>query len=106
MRATNAGGTSGPSNVACAPPPPPGDVTLTITTQSPIGREMTFGGTLTGSTSLSATIDGIALAARYIVVDKTRKTWTVKASGLLQGPHTFTVASGTLAVSKSFTVLK
>ncbi len=42
------------------PPPPPGDVTLTITTNSPIGREMTFGGTLTGSTSLSATIDGIA----------------------------------------------
>ena len=67
---------------------------------------MTFRGTLTGSTSLSATVDGIAVAAKYIVVDGTRKTWTVKATGLFKGPHTFTVASGTLAVSKSFTVLK
>jgi len=105
VRATNAVGTSGPSNVACATTPPLG-VTLTITANSPIGREMTFSGTLTGSTALSAAIDNVDVAAKYIVVDKTRKTWTVKVTGLLKGPHTFTVASGALAVSRSFTVLK
>jgi hypothetical protein len=105
VRATNAVGTSAPSNVACATTPPLG-ITLTITTNSPIGREMTFSGTLTGSTTLSATIDDVAVVAKYIVVDKIRKTWTVKVTGLLKGPHTFTVAAGTLAVSRSFTVLK
>jgi hypothetical protein len=105
VRATNAGGTSGPSNVACVTTPPVG-ATLTITTNSPIGREMTFGGTITGSTTLTATTDGIAIAAKYIVVDKTRKTWTVKATNLLKGPHTFAVASGSLTASRSFTVLK
>ena len=67
---------------------------------------MTFGGTLTGSTTLSATIDNIAIAAKYIVVDRNRKTWTVKVAGLVKGPHTFTVASGPVAASTSFTVLK
>ena len=106
VRATNAAGTSEPSNVACPTTQSSWRVTLTITTNSPIGREMTFGGTLTGSTSLSATVDGIAIAAKYIVVNGARKTWTVKATGLFKGPHIFTVASGALAVSRSFTVLK
>jgi hypothetical protein len=103
VRATNAAGTSDPSNVACAAA---GGGTLTIGTNPPIGREMTFRGTITGSTSLSATIDNIAIAAKYIAVDGTRKTWTVKVTSLFKGPHTFTVASGTIAVSTSFTVLK
>jgi hypothetical protein len=104
VRATNAAGMSGPSNVTCAPSL--GEITLTITGHSPIGREMTFAGTLTGSTSLSATIDGTAIAAKYIMVDRVRKTWTVKATALFMGPHTFAVAAGSVVVSTSFTVPK
>ncbi len=103
VRATNAAGTSDPSNVACAAA---GGGGLTIGPNPPIGREMTFRGTITGSTSLSATIDNVAIAAKYIVVDGTRKTWTVKVMALFKGPHTFTVASGASTVSTSFTVLK
>jgi hypothetical protein len=86
------------------PPPPTGTETLTLLGTSPVGREMRFNGTITGTQPLTATLDRLAVPARQITVDRVRKTWTVLVTGVLQGLHTFTATTGAAHVSTTFTV--